>query len=332
MCAACGSSTNDRPAVDARPAAGDAAAGPDAAVGPADAAPPDARPFELEDNNSLAAANLIDIAGDGAAAVQGAIRPEGDVDFYAVVIPEARTGKLTAEVSAVSGDACFVDLDSELSIFDAAGREVARDDDSGAGTCSLVTAAGLAPGRAHVRVVVSRVGPPATTFDYRLTLRLELSPCGDRVLQEGQECDDGNTNPGDGCSGACRLEDGAETEPNNSPDAAGAARVPPFAAVGAASPVMPGDVDLDWFAVSLASATQLRVLTQDDARPADCSTLRADVALYDGAGELLELGDAGDGAICSDLTSELLAPGSYRVLVRSRPAPEKYRLLVLPVP
>lgn len=33
-----------------------------------------------------------------------------------------------------------------------------------------------------------------------------LSVCGDGVLDEGEECDDGNLSPFDGCSPDCRLE------------------------------------------------------------------------------------------------------------------------------
>ncbi len=36
---------------------------------------------------------------------------------------------------------------------------------------------------------------------------LEPSPCGDGVLDENEECDDGNTKNGDGCSDTCTLEE-----------------------------------------------------------------------------------------------------------------------------
>jgi len=32
--------------------------------------------------------------------------------------------------------------------------------------------------------------------------------CGDRVVEAGETCDDGNTTPGDGCSGVCQIEPG----------------------------------------------------------------------------------------------------------------------------
>ena len=43
-------------------------------------------------------------------------------------------------------------------------------------------------------------------FGYRLSISARLAACGDGLAQDGQECDDGNTVDGDGCSSRCRLE------------------------------------------------------------------------------------------------------------------------------
>jgi cysteine-rich repeat protein len=32
--------------------------------------------------------------------------------------------------------------------------------------------------------------------------------CGDKVLESGEQCDDGNGTSGDGCSASCRVEPG----------------------------------------------------------------------------------------------------------------------------
>jgi len=44
------------------------------------------------------------------------------------------------------------------------------------------------------------------TFVVGRICELEPNPCGDSVLQAGEECDDGNTADGDGCSSTCTLE------------------------------------------------------------------------------------------------------------------------------
>jgi MYXO-CTERM domain-containing protein len=48
--------------------------------------------------------------------------------------------------------------------------------------------------------------------------------CGNGILEDGEECDDGNDRPGDGCSPDCRLEDtppGGGSGPDSGPDDGG---------------------------------------------------------------------------------------------------------------
>src|SRR5689334_12784618 len=33
-------------------------------------------------------------------------------------------------------------------------------------------------------------------------------PCGNSVIDDGETCDDGNNDPGDGCDASCHVEDG----------------------------------------------------------------------------------------------------------------------------
>ena len=49
-----------------------------------------------------------------------------------------------------------------------------------------------------------------STFVVGRICEVEPAPCGDSILQPavGEECDDGNTAGGDGCSATCQLEDG----------------------------------------------------------------------------------------------------------------------------
>lgn len=49
---------------------------------------------------------------------------------------------------------------------------------------------------------------------YRIDLELPVPACGDGVADAEEDCDDGNSQPGDGCSSTCAREDSDETEPN----------------------------------------------------------------------------------------------------------------------
>ena len=65
-------------------------------------------------------------------------------------------------------------------------------------------------------------GTAPGTGPFRLSL--DIARCGDRVLQSGETCDDGNNVPNDGCDATCATEAmcrGMETEPNpfNAPNA-----------------------------------------------------------------------------------------------------------------
>ena len=48
-------------------------------------------------------------------------------------------------------------------------------------------------------------GVDAATPDAGLDVRT-MRPCGDGVLDPGEQCDDGNTNSGDGCNAFCQIE------------------------------------------------------------------------------------------------------------------------------
>src|SRR5262249_50031341 len=45
-----------------------------------------------------------------------------------------------------------------------------------------------------------------TTFVVGRICELDPNPCGDGVVEAGEDCDDGNTTAGDGCSATCKFE------------------------------------------------------------------------------------------------------------------------------
>jgi cysteine-rich repeat protein len=129
------------------------------------------------------------------------ISPAGDVDWVEVTVP-SDVSSIVAEVNSVNEDCYQNKLDSLVSIFDGDGTtELVMDDDSGSGKCSRAVATGLDSGTYYVRI--SEFGDDAT-FPYELVVT--VNRCGDSLQGPGEQCDDGDTSSGDGCSSTCQDE------------------------------------------------------------------------------------------------------------------------------
>lgn len=57
-------------------------------------------------------------------------------------------------------------------------------------------------------VVYDRFGSTLTTSEFTLEVTCTPVVCGDGVVGTGEECDDGGTDPSDGCSATCEVESG----------------------------------------------------------------------------------------------------------------------------
>jgi cysteine-rich repeat protein len=210
---------------------------------------------EVEPNDTLAQAALV---GDE---VRGSLPPD-DVDVFRVDVPVGQTATITAEVHDGAISLCRQDLDTVVDLVSQAGVVLASDHDGGEGTCSRTVGTGLPSG--PVFIVVRR-GSGGGTFDYRLSVSVELSPCGDGTRDQGQLCDDGNTTGGDGCSATCQLEPASEQEPNSTNQLAQGPFAVPFAIRGEVTAS-----DADVFAVDLPGWAELRVETFDASGPPHC--------------------------------------------------------------
>ncbi|MFO0549126.1 MAG: DUF4215 domain-containing protein [Polyangiaceae bacterium] len=117
---------------------------------------------------------------------------------------------LVFQVNALAGDTIKV---RELGGLDAV-FHILTQPQCGAGvTCAASTDANettgityTAPAAGPIYVVLESWGNPtaATTFD----LRIDTIHCGDGTVTSPEACDDGNNNPGDGCSATCTVEAG----------------------------------------------------------------------------------------------------------------------------
>ena len=152
---------------------------------------------------------------------------------------------------------------------------------------------------------------------FELTAKTRPIECGDAIIDDPEQCDDGNTVSGDGCY-QCNLEESESEPPATQNDTWGTADtyVLPFYAE-----IEPAD-DLDYVAVTVAADnTQLVISTFDIGNGGCCQGLMDSyVALFDtnGQTELAHDDDSGDG-YCATLTHTVPTAGTYYVMVSRAP-------------
>lgn len=207
---------------------------------------------EMEPNDTQPTANSI-TGGDG---IFGAIQPVGDQDYFSfdVTVPGSF---VTLEVSdGFMG--CPANFDSVLYLYGPNGMELTSDDEDGVDSCSLISpqlnpeASNLPVGKYTVKVEEYLNNDAQAS--YVLKIKVVAPGCGDTFVQIGEECDDGNTMSGDGCSDMCKLEGNytAEIEPNNNGNSA--TTINGYdGAFGAITPA--GDQDYFTFDVAVAGST-----------------------------------------------------------------------------
>lgn len=156
---------------------------------------PDLFPFESESNDVLGMANGLP---DGAVGFQAELDDLNDIDVFSVFVPLGSTFG-AAVTDGIGG--CPAGANVTLQIYSPANLEIA-------------TLTGLCPALDGV------VDPDLTTIDQEGTyfvrvsttaavpfyvLEIDVAPpvCGDGIVQLGEECDDGNLDPVDGCEPDC---------------------------------------------------------------------------------------------------------------------------------
>ncbi|APR87157.1 Multiple EGF-like-domain protein 3 precursor [Minicystis rosea] len=277
---------------------------------------------EIESNDTFATANDFSAISAGNK-IKGTINPTADLDVFTVTVPAGKIGMVTAQTFELSGGptCASLDLDSYLTVYDADGNSVGEDDDGGDGFCSLITAGDLVPGTYYVEVSRSTAGDP--TFPYLLQIDVALAVCGNGIREASENCDDGNTVNGDGCSSTCKYEQVHETEPNDTCGATanGPVALPPNALLAGTSA---STSDHDWFAITIPNYADLQLQTFDADGPGYCDTIDTEVRLYNSSCTALGAADDQGGInSCSLLDPTLptqafmrhLAPGTYYVEV-----------------
>lgn len=154
-------------------------------------------PTETEPNAELEQASAL------SAPFFGTISGPDDEDLVAFTLG-AGSYHVRAEVRDFGDGGCeYEEIDSVLTLLDASGAELVQNDDAGAGYCSQFISGELGPGTYYVRVARA---PLAAVSSFGYVLDVELNRCGDGQPIQGEACDDGNNDVGDGCSPTCELE------------------------------------------------------------------------------------------------------------------------------
>ncbi|MFT3769398.1 MAG: DVUA0089 family protein [Minicystis sp.] len=283
------------------------------------------------------------------ALLSGAISPATDVDYFAIQLPA--TADLRLETFDASGPGSCSGIDTVMTLFGTDGSTVliARDQ-GGLNNCSRIdpanaadkAAAHLPAGTYYVKVeshlngfvipgytllatyaalcgngVIEGAekcdgGPGCTATCDRVPV------CGDGFVDGPETCDDGNTVSGDGCSSNCSLEIVAETEPNNTFATANG----PFGAHALIQASISPTADKDWFAIQVATVSDLEIETFDGSGPGSCAGIDTVATFYgtDGTTILAQQDDGGIGT-CSKIDPKVdagvrhLAPGTYFVRI-----------------
>ena len=272
--------------------------------------------------NDFASANATaNGAFTGTTRIAAKLDPAGDEDVFAFTNTGTGFADVRLDVWNLAptfgiGVPCGTSIDTGLQLRNATGTSLASNDDrnGAADRCSGLAFA-LAPGQTVFAHVVE-LGDNAAIASYALDVTYTPVVCGDNLIGSGEDCDDGNTMNGDGCSDICRVDSTAEVEPNNTSADATASSVQ-ITGDGVISGAIGAVGDLDRFQVTVAAATVVRFETFTTYGQCAAGTT-LDLRIFNAAGTQLFADTAGAGiAACSALVLALPA-GTYFVQVEER--------------
>lgn len=138
-----------------------------------------------------------------------AIDPGTQLDFYEVILPSP--GFILAETGVPTIGTCAEPADTIVTLLDSNFDTVASNDDGDIGLCSQLTGTqvgnqAIPAGSYWVRVESYGGSGAIAIAAYQISIRTYGEGCGNTVPEMGEQCDDGNTTNGDGCSATCQFE------------------------------------------------------------------------------------------------------------------------------
>jgi cysteine-rich repeat protein len=230
-----------------------------------------------------------------------------DVRWIKVVLTEA--GQSIEVTTGDVGGGCTID--TFLVLIDVANRLGFNSDSDGmGGPCSAFNfpetafAVGLDAGEYLVGVFNDDMAANATVF---VNVTIHNPACGNTAIEGTEQCDDGNTTSGDGCSGTCTVEP------------VGTVSGPPgdMTFNNAIDPANQGDI----YTVTLTAPGYISAQTFAPTAPT-CTPTTTDtvIDLLDSNFDRLDGNDDADGVRCSNLQPSIgdeLPAGTYYVRVSS---------------
>ena len=220
---------------------------------------------ETEVNDTQSLANPLPAGADG---FIGSIKPVGDLDHFKFDVTVPGSSVIIHTSNGLG--ACPSGFDSKIYLYDPNNQQIAVNDDGLYAPCSSITpaqtsaAANLAVGTYYVRV--ERYGNSATQEQYVVSIKVSPPGCGDTIVQSGEQCDDGNTTAGDGCSSTCIVEPPYEIEPNGTTATATPLWPSTMTWKGSINPVG----DRDYYKFTLATAGSPTLITHAVDNPNAC--------------------------------------------------------------
>jgi cysteine-rich repeat protein len=137
----------------------------------------------------------------------------------------------------------------------------------------------------------------------------ETDICGDGIVGDTEDCDDGARLPGDGCDADCQREIVAELEPNDTCATAQGPYIDGVLADGTEG----SDFDEDWYLITLSADGDVTI-TMNDIEGDRCGCSDPTVTFFDADCNWLDYNDD-DIGLCSGLYEAGQTAGNYYVMV-----------------
>jgi cysteine-rich repeat protein len=167
---------------------------------------------EVEPNNTFATGTVI-VTTTTSFIVRGSITPANDTDFFLIDVPAGY--HIDAYITVNGLDQCPDEPEGQVALFNPAGTLQGSSNTTGGpqGNCGRVwpytvtQSRGVTAGRYGIRV--TETGANTAIGVYFLHVNLIAPRCGNRIIEGAEQCEDGNTVSGDGCTATCGFEPAA---------------------------------------------------------------------------------------------------------------------------